>query len=188
MPKAALSLSLSLLSQSIFCSCRDTTLESRVRHAGIYLKSWAWQHSRGWTHNIDIFFMILAELFRWVPRFVNSLTMSNCSSHFSVLWRSTTSEENSNQSLLVMTVHHKWSVYMKSFVLKSHLIPWKSPLWRVMTTANLLTTARILNSLRETSLFLRISIGGKRYQNGRVALAELWDHRAWRNSRIQKSD
>ena len=142
----------------------------------------------GWTHNIDVSFTILAELFRWVPRFVNSLTMSNCSSHFSVLWRSTTSEENSNQSLLVMTVHHKWSVYMKSFVLKSHLIPWKSPLWRVMTTANLLTTARILNSLRETSLFLRISIGGKRYQNGRVALAELWDHRAWRNSRIQKSD
>ena len=123
----------------------------------------------------------LSSCFRQLDDIVNVFLLRVC------LMQSTSSRQNLTQLLIMTHFDYKRSLFVMWTLLNSHSIPSKSPLWRDITSAKSMTTARILNSLRETSLFPVISRGGNWCQKYRTAQAEREGKRAWLHSLIKKS-
>ena len=103
------------------------------------------------------------------------------------LMQSTSPRQNLTPSLIMTLFDYKRSSLVMWTLLNCHSIPSKSPLWQDITSAKSTTTAIILNSLRETSLFPVISHGENWCQKYRTAQAERKGKRAWRYSLIEKS-
>ena len=163
--------------RSLLCSCPSLVAPyDDFEHQVLRQTRWYLLNTQLCRHclnihlQLDVFLTLLARVSCFVATFVNSVTLSN------VKW-STRPQLDVRVNFGSINFHNDFPSWLisnceMSGSRTSH-VALISPLWEDMITANSLTTARILNSLRESSIFPVTFSGGNRCRNFRAGQAEL---------------